>query len=156
MLKVCWVFWKLEPHYAYKRYGYMKHVVCCYLVGSMSRHQVSKEVLRTDTGRTTNLINIFHLDVNCICKLASCKSHSSGPFPLQFYIRMAWWTYCKVSNILTKFLHTPSLFKNQQFLSEAHWSSFLSENKCRLFLICSKLLRFLEKLPLSNHFWDTN
>ena len=52
------------------------------------------------------------------------------------------------------------LFKNQQLLSAARWSSFLAENEPNLFLICSKLLRHyakcLEQLPLSNHFGDTN
>ena len=26
MLKICLVFWKSEPQYAYKRYAYKKHV----------------------------------------------------------------------------------------------------------------------------------
>ena len=27
MLKICLVFWKSEPQYAYKRYAYKKHVL---------------------------------------------------------------------------------------------------------------------------------
>ena len=63
MLKICLVFCKPEPHYACKRYAYIKHVACCYLVGSVSRHQVLKGVLRTDTGRTKNFSNIVDFDV---------------------------------------------------------------------------------------------
>ena len=27
MLKICFVFWKSEPQYAYKRYSYKKHIL---------------------------------------------------------------------------------------------------------------------------------
>ena len=32
MLKICLVFWKSEPQYAYKRYAYKKNMYCAVLI----------------------------------------------------------------------------------------------------------------------------
>ena len=40
-----------------------KHVVCCYLFGSVFRYQVLKGVLREDTGRIRNLTDIVSFNL---------------------------------------------------------------------------------------------
>ena len=63
MLKICVVFSKSEPHYTYKRYAFILNVMCCYLVGSVSKCQVLKGVVRADNGHIRNISDINSFDL---------------------------------------------------------------------------------------------
>ena len=116
MLKICLTFYKPEPHQAYKRYAYIKTCSVLFLIGSVSRHQMLKGVLWSDSG----LILIFK--VIYIFRLVSCKSHSSVPFHLQILIKITKRRYCTVPNILKKFLHTPFFIQEPAMFT---WGSLI-------------------------------
>ena len=42
MLKICLVFWKSEPKYAYKRYAYKKNMHCLYM--KIQNRQMNNEI----------------------------------------------------------------------------------------------------------------
>ena len=50
MLKICLVFWKSEPQYAYKRYAYKKNMYCTssFLVFQMGIYDNRKSALPSE------------------------------------------------------------------------------------------------------------
>ena len=68
MLKMCLVFWKFEPQYAYKRYAYKKKHVC--LLYRRSAIQYMMKVIDLDwciSGSPVSLLRHQYLCLTTVC-----------------------------------------------------------------------------------------
>ena len=67
MLNICLLFWKSEPHYAYKRYAYRK--ICRFIINCYSFHSASLNMFKICPSLLVSLryLKISDLELKVYC-----------------------------------------------------------------------------------------